>query len=89
MCALDMHSEPLYVLNGLAPNGYPDAYCLRDTLVKLDQVYGVFTEARDGSAENNMTLNNRAMLAADRWRIMTKHCLMLNKKQHRGSLPGP
>ena len=33
--SLAVHKEPLKILIGLAPNGYPDPYRLRDLLVRL------------------------------------------------------
>ena len=77
MYALNLHAEVLYILNGLAPSGYPDPYSLRDALLTLDYFYGIFKP--DGSEEHKMSLNNRAILVTDRWRIMTKHGLMLKK----------
>ena len=66
------HAEVLSRLLTLAPNGYPCPYRLRDLLCKLHTVFKIFEH--DDSALN---LSSRAMLAADRWRIMCKHCLSL------------
>ena len=74
---LDIHAEVLYQLLLLAPNGYPDPYRLRDTFIQLHQIWAIF-EYQEHSAEAGMSIMNRAMLASDRWRIMCKHCLMLN-----------
>ena len=75
--SLNEHSELLEILFKLAPNGYPDAYRLRDVLVKLHMLFHIFAD--DDSQESQLSIGNRAMLAADRIRIMAKHCLMLYK----------
>ena len=42
----------------------------------MHRMFGIF--GTDDS-ESHLSLSNRALLAADRWRIMSKHCLMLVK----------
>ena len=66
--ALDDHAEVLVNLFKLAPNGYPDAYKLRDLLMQLHLVYNIFPKD-DRSAESKLVLSTRALMAADRWRI--------------------
>ena len=74
--SLAMHSEPLKILLQLAPNGYPDPYRLRDLLVKLQNMFNIFANCK---LEAHLNLANRAILAADRWRIQCKHLVMLKK----------
>ena len=73
--SLNMHAEVLEVLIQLAPNGYPDGFLLRDLLIKLHAGFRIFDE----NTETHLSIGSRAMLAADRWRIMCKHCRMLAK----------
>ena len=61
----------------LAPNGYPDPYKLRDLFVKLHDIYGILSPRHE--ADKDLSLASVAILAADRWRIMCKHCLMIFK----------
>ena len=75
--ALDEHSVVLTGLFRLAPNGYPDAYKLRDLLLKLHGLFDIFP--KDNSAEALMAIGTRAIVAADRWRVMCKHIIMLAK----------
>ena len=75
--ALNDHSPVIFVLIRLAPNGYPDAYRLRDLLMRMATVFSIFPE--DRSYEATLSLKTRAVMAADRWRVMCKHCLMLVK----------
>ena len=73
---LNDHSSPLKKLIGeLAPNGYPDSYKMRDLLVHLHAIYKIFEPRAE--ADKFLSLPMIAILAADRWRIMCKHCLML------------
>ena len=82
---LAIHSEVLYHILTLAPNGYPCPYRLRDLLVKLHIVYRIFDHEK--SVDAALSLESRAMLAADRWRIMCKHCLMLKHTSHQILFP--
>ena len=74
---LNDHSPVLFVLIRLAPNGYPDTSRLRDLLMQMATVFSIF--AHDTSYEATLSLKTRAVMAADRWRVMCKHCLMLVK----------
>ena len=74
---LEKHYAVLGPLVRLTPNGYPDPYYLRDLLMKLHEVYKIFKT--DDSVEGQMSLQVRALVAADKWRIMLKHLLMLLK----------
>ena len=75
MSELNDHSPVLFVLFRLAPNGDPNMLRLRDLLVQLHDVFGIFSE--DGSDEAELWLSTRAALSAERWRVMFQHCLML------------
>ena len=77
MAALNDHSPVRFVLIRPAPTGYPDAYRLRGLLMQMATVFSIF--AHDKSYEATLSLSNRAVMAADRWRVMCKHCLMLVK----------
>ena len=77
--ALEDHSPVLDKLLRLASNCYPDPYKLRDLLMSLHTLFKIFP--KDDSLEANLSLANRAIVAADRWRIMCKHCLMLFPKR--------
>ena len=78
MEALNMHL-PLKKLVALAPNGYPDPYKLRDLFIALNTLYRIFENRAD--SEKHLSVNSLCMLAADRWRIMCKHAVMLAKSQ--------
>ena len=84
--SLEYHSPVLTVLLELAPNGYPDAYVLRDVFVKLHELFRIL-EKNDPSEDAQLSITGRATFAADRWRIMTKHCLIL--KTSRAEIPTP
>ena len=58
MAALNDHSPVLFVLIRLAPNGYPDAYRLRDLLMRMATVSSIFPE--DRSYEATLSLKTRA-----------------------------
>jgi len=77
MDSLNRHSPVLKILIWLAPNGYPDPYKLRDVLVQLHGLFKILDPRHEG--EEALSLSSVAILAADRWRIMCKHCLMLLK----------
>ena len=72
--ALVVHAPVLLHLLTLAPNGYPCPYGLRDLLCQLHMKFNIFG---DDYFMDCQPLIKRAMLAADRWRIMCKHCSML------------
>ena len=82
--SLNDHAEVLLKLFRLAPNGYLDVYNLRDLWLELHTVFGIFEQ--DLSTESRLPPSHRAMLAADRWRVMCKHCVMLYKSSQ--SIPG-
>ena len=71
---LVVHAPVLLHLLTLAPNGYPCPYRLRDLLCKLHIKFTIFG---DNHFLDCNPLMKTAMAAADRWRIMCKHCLML------------
>ena len=75
---LEHHSPVLLELFYLAPNGYPDGYILRDVLIVLHDRYGIL-DKKDPSEDAHLSLLGRATLAADRWRIMCKHTMMLHR----------
>ena len=74
--SLVVHSEPLKILLQLAPNGYPDPYRLRDLLMKMHFKFNIFEKCK---GEAHLNLSNRAIIAADRWRIQCRHLVMLKK----------
>lgn len=67
MSSLDENSEVLLQLAKLAPNGYLDPYRLRDLLLALHRLYGIFKP--DDTVEGQTSLTTRAPVAADKWRI--------------------
>ena len=69
--ALTAHAEVLYHLLTLAPNGYPCMDTLCDLFCQLHRIWHIFDD--DGQC-----VEARAMQASLRWRIMCKHCVMLN-----------
>ena len=76
MEGLNDHSEPLKTIIGeLAPNVYPDGYRLRDLFVHMHSIYKMFDPRPE--SDKFLSLPMIAILAADRWRIKCKHCLML------------
>jgi hypothetical protein len=77
MECLDDHSPVLFVLFRLAPNGDPNMLRLRDLLMQLHDVFGIFPE--DETDKAKLWFSTRAALAAEQWRVMCKHCLMLVK----------
>jgi hypothetical protein len=77
MQSLNEHGAVLLMLFHLAPNGYPDPYRLRDLLMRLQDIYGILNPRHE--ADKYLSLSSVAILAADRWRIMCKHCLMIVK----------
>ena len=68
---LNEHSAVLKVLLALASNGYPDGFTLRTTLMRLEECFKIFENRRpstnntDDTHWEQMSLENRAMLAAD------------------------
>ena len=70
--SLAEHAPVLTPLLKLSPNGYPDCYSLAATLEKLHELYNIM-----GCHDDHLSVHHRAMLAADRWRIMCKHSLLL------------
>ena len=68
---LNDHSPVLSVLIRMAPNGYPNGGRLIRLLSELNNAFSIFPKHRSKSAAH------RAVMAADRWRAMCKHCLML------------
>lgn len=77
MHSLNHHSTFLKLLFELAPNGYPDPYRLRDLFVQLHDIYTIFDPRSE--ADRLLSLPRIAILAADRWRIMCKHCIIIDK----------
>ena len=77
MDSLNRHSPVLKILFWLAPNGYPDPYKLRDVWIQLHGLFKILGPRPEGEAL--LSLSSVAALAADRWRIMCKHCLLLVK----------
>ena len=75
MDSLNRHAPVLIKLIALAPNGYPDPYKLRDVLLNLHNLFKVFDPRSEG--EKLLSLSSVAILAADRWRVMCKHCLSI------------
>ena len=69
--ALTAHAEVLYHLLTLAPSGYPCMDSLCDLFCQLHRIWHIFDD--DGQC-----VEARAMLASKRWRIMCRHCVMLN-----------
>ena len=57
----------------MAPNGYPNGGRLINLLSQLHTAFSIFPKHRSKTAAH------RAVMAADRWRAMCKHCLMLVK----------
>ena len=51
--SLDDHGDVLVELIGLAPNGYPDPYRLKDLLIHMHDIFKVFPS--DDSAESKMS----------------------------------
>ena len=74
--ALTMHAEVLGHLLTLAPNGYPCPWRLRDLFCHLHLKWGIFDD--DRQCVEAKSPFDRAALASNRWRIMCKHCVMLN-----------
>ena len=70
--ALVEHAPVLTILLKPAPNGYPDCYSLAATLEKLHELYHILD-----CSDDHLGVHQRAMLAADRWRIMRKHCVLV------------
>ena len=58
---------------------YPDQYRLRDVLLNLHNIFDIL--ANPPEEEKGFSLSKRALLAADRWRIMCKHVLMIKKSK--------
>ena len=78
MDGLNDHSEPLkQIIGELAPNGYPDGHRLRDLFVHLHSIYKIFDPRPE--TDKCLSLPMMAILAADRWRIMCKHVLMIKR----------
>ena len=77
MQSLNEHGAVLLMLFHLAPNVYPDPYRLRDLFMRLHDIYNIFEPRHE--ADKYLSLSSVAILAADRWRIMCKHCLMIVK----------
>ena len=77
MPSLNEHSAVIKLLLLLAPNGYPDPYKLRDLLTQLHDIYGIFNPRTE--ADKYLSLPGVAILAADRWRVMCKHCITIVK----------
>ena len=75
---LNDHSPVLFVLLRLAPNGDPNMLRLADLLMRLHDVFGIFPDGGE-TYEAKLWLPTGAALAADRWRVLCKHCLMLVK----------
>ena len=73
--SLENHGLVLKILFQLAPNGYPDQYRLRDVVLNLHHIFNIL--ANPPEEEKCLPLSKRALLAADRWRIMCKHALMI------------
>ena len=71
---LNEHSAVLKVLLALASNGYPDGFTLRTTLMRLEECFKIFENRRPSTNNTDdihweqMSLENRAMLAADQWK---------------------
>ena len=77
MPSLNEHGAVLLLLFHLAPNGYPDPYKLRDLFMRLLDIYGILNPRHE--ADKYLSLNSVAILAADRWRIMCRHCPVIVK----------
>ena len=75
MQELNKHWEVLLLLIRLAPNGYPDAYKLKAVFMQLHGSHNILPP--DDSREGRLSIDGRATMAADRWRVMCKHCLMV------------
>ena len=71
---LSQHSAVLKILIALASNGYPDGFTLRTTLMRLEDLFKIFEDRRPSGNNNDdthweqMSLENRCMLAADQWK---------------------
>ena len=71
---LNQHSAVLKILIALASNGYPDGFTLRSLLMRLEDLFKIFEDRRPSGNNNDdthweqMSLENRCMLAADQWK---------------------
>ena len=69
--------RPLEKLIALAPNGRPDPWRLRDLLVSLHDIYGIFNKREE--SEVHLPLSGVAKLAAGRWQKMCRHIALLRR----------
>ena len=72
--SLNVHSEVLRELIRLAPTTRLSRYSLRDILFQLHIQTGIFNGI---ARERSLKLHEAATVAADRWCIMLRHCLVL------------
>ena len=72
--SLNLHSEVLRELIRLAPTTRLSRYSLRDILFQLHIQTGIFNGI---ARERSLKLHEAATVAADRWCIMLRHCLVL------------
>ena len=78
---LNDHCEVLLALIRIAPNGHVNLLSLRDVLIRLHNLFGIFP--RDGPTRGiaRLSIGCRAALAAERWSEMCVQCLMMFKRK--------
>ena len=81
MAVLNKYSELLLVLIRLARYDQPineqSTVCLTELLTHLHTRFGIFPRYWSARHTSCWSLRDRAVAAADRWRLMCKHCLFL------------